>query len=155
MLELVRRDGSRHQVLFDEQDADLVASRTWAIKPNGRTTYAVTAGGKALRMHALIMGSPGVDHVNHNGLDNRRFNLRIATAGLNGANRRPTLGASSAYKGVSRYARLSRWQARIRVDGHLRYLGLFDSEEDAALAYNEAAIEAWGEFASVNEVRLK
>ncbi len=110
--------------------------------PNGRTT--------TIRMHSLIMGSPGVDHKNGDGLDNTRGNLRLATSVQNGANQRPNLGTSSAYKGVSWHRDRRKWQANIGVAGKQRYLGLFSDEEDAARAYDDAAREAFGEFALLN-----
>lgn len=110
--------------------------------PNGRTT--------TIRMHALIMGSPGVDHKNSDGLDNTRGNLRLANGFQNGANQRPNLGTSSTYKGVSWHVDRRKWQVNIQVAGKQRYLGLFTDEEEAARVYDAAAHEAFGEFALLN-----
>lgn len=100
-------------------------------------------------MHHVIMGRVKVDHKNHNGLDNRRENLRIANQAQNNANRRKDSGdCSSKYKGVTREN--NRWRARIKADEKRIHLGLFHSEEEAARAYDQAAKELFGEFALLN-----
>lgn len=95
------------------------------------------------------MGDPmcGVDHINGNGLDNRRVNLRLATSLQNQGNSRKRRNASSYYKGVSWYKPLKKWRAQIKVDKHVIHLGYFVSEEEAAIVYQEAAIAHFGEFA--------
>ncbi len=109
-------------------------------------------------MHRLILELPSyadmrvdVDHVNGDGLDNRRANLRITTRAQNLANSGGREG-SSTYKGVSFESQTSRWKAQITVDGRNRSLGRYDTEEEAATAYNLAAVEAWGEHARLNDV---
>lgn len=108
-------------------------------------------------MHRLLIYVPPgfeVDHINRNGLDNRRANLRTCTKSENAANREKVGGdTSSKYKGVHRRADSGKWMARIKVNGRRRSLGCFYSEEEAALAYNVAATEEFGEFARVNVVR--
>lgn len=91
------------------------------------------------------------DHINHNGLDNRKANLRLATHRQNLCNRRNTaLKAASRYRGVSLHKNTKRWTARIKVYGKTKYLGLFDDEIDAAKAYDAAARRFHGVFASLN-----
>jgi hypothetical protein len=102
-------------------------------------------------MHKLITGWPQTDHINHDGLDNRRGNLRPVTTIQNQQNRRPRAIASSKYKGVCRH-RDRKWLARICINGTQYHLGLFVTEEDAALAYNAAALEAFGEYAYLNQI---
>jgi hypothetical protein len=91
-------------------------------------------------MHVLIMGQPYVDHVNSNGLDNRRANLRPANQTQNAGNSRArqTPGKTSRYKGVFWERRRSHWVAKITDHGKLRSLGHFASEE------------VFGEFARLN-----
>ena len=149
--------------LVDDDDYELVSGYRWRVwerrrGPNGAIwgPYAVASvssrRGGCIQMHQLITGWPMTDHRNGNGLDNQRSNLRPATVAQNTQNARPQAGSSSRYKGVTWHKKLSKWQAEIKVGGKHRYLGVFVSEEDAALAYNVAALEAYGEYAYLNEV---
>lgn len=144
-----------------ESKYDQVMAYRWHVwqdrRPNGTMAgpYARTAlprnGGPATHvlMHQLIMGCKGVDHRNGYGLDNTGPNLRKATATEQMHNQGPRAG-SSAYKGVYWDRRAQRWHARIRADGKRRHLGYFTDEEDAARAYDTAAVELHGEFVRLN-----
>lgn len=141
--------------LVDIEDHDeVVAAGPWHVRPNGRTVYAqrrilrADGVGTTQQMHRFLTGWPHVDHRNHNGLDNRRRNLRAATQAENNRNTRPRLG-TSIFKGVSWNTRSRCWVAQIRL-GTTRSLGYFQAEEDAARAYDFAAWNAWGEFAWLN-----
>lgn len=108
-----------------------------------------------IRMHRLILGleygdSQQTDHQNHNTLDNRRDNIRIATSNQNGRNTKSHQDSTSQFKGVSWYKRLKKWQAAIYLNGKLKHLGFFTLERDAALAYNKVARKYFGEFAYLN-----
>jgi hypothetical protein len=141
--------------LIDKADADLVAGFNWRRNPVKGYIWA-ERGRFTLYMHRLIAGAgPGetVDHINRDPTDNRGANLRIATASQNGANRGPDrrkLGTTSRHKGVSWDKSRKKWGAYIHVDGKTRGLGRFDTEREAAVAYNKAALETWGEFARLN-----
>ncbi len=109
-------------------------------------------------MHRRILGMGpystdrrDVDHVNGDGLDNRRENLRATTRPQNLANTAGR-GGTSSFKGVSFESQTRRWKAQITVDGRHRGLGRYDTEEEAAFAYNAAAFEAWGDHARLNDV---
>ena len=103
-------------------------------------------------MHRVIAKAPrgmDCDHRNLNSLDNRKENLRVATRSQNNANRRKHKQNRSGFKGVGYHANTSDkvWEARIKVNGRLRYLGSYSNPEDAHAAYLKAATETFGEFA--------
>jgi hypothetical protein len=84
-----------------------------------------------------------VDHINGNKADNRWDNLRLATHGQNKAN------AGAMHRGLKgAYKVKNRWRSVIRADGYTQHLGYFDSEQDAHLAYVEAAKAVFGDFAN-------
>ena len=138
--------------IVDEADAGLVLSAgCWYAIRAPRTWYAVrSASGVRLHMHTLIADVKGPDHVNRNGLDNRRINLRTANQSQNCANQGVPSNNTSGYKGVTRNRANRKWKAQINVNGQYIYLGTFDDSAEAARAYNEAALEHFGEFAWLN-----
>ena len=91
-----------------------------------------------------------VDHINGNKSDNRISNLREATRSQNAMNQKLRVDSSSGYKGVTFDKRYKKWGARIKKNGVSYYLGSFDSPEKAAMAYNDATIDKYGEFAKLN-----
>jgi len=149
--------------IVDEPDYHKVAPYKWHML-GGR--YAVAkVGGKTILMHRLIMGDlPGTayDHRNGFGLDNRQSNLRKATQKENMRNCRkrqfhgkPDKITSSKYKGVSWRKDRHRWQAYIgspSAESSRQSLGCYATEEEAATAYNAAAIVRFGEFAKLNDI---
>lgn len=151
----------RHSVLIDASDFELVGKNAWSVLHghNGKLyAYRISGQTNAIYMHRLIAETPTgleTDHINGNGLDNRRANLRHATASQNRANlwkpRRPDGSPhTSIYKGVTLEKRYGHWVAKIKVAGKCRRIGDFDTQEEAARAYDAAAFEAWGEFARLN-----
>jgi len=151
--------------LVDEADFADVSRWNWcAIRSRSKagglySWYAIRgrapsdAGGKKapVSLHRYLLGEPPeeVDHCNRDGLDNRRENLRKATTQQNMMNS-PSRRGSSKFKGVSWWVRDRNWRASIRSDYKTIHLGRFTTEEDAALAYDEAARRLHGEFARVN-----
>ena len=147
--------------IVDPEDYDRLSKYKWHAQKGPQTWYAVhslTNGKKEKRkniqMHHLVIDvPPGMfcDHINHNGLDNREANLRAVTHTQNVWNRRKFKPYSrSKYKGVDWANDMKRCRARIRVNGKRMYLGSFESELDAAKAYDQAAQKYHGEFAALN-----
>lgn len=139
----------------DQEDYERLSAHKWyANTSHGEPKYAATnINGITVAMHRMILGvMPGVevDHLNGDGFDNRRRNLRIATGTENRRNVGIIKSNKSGYKGVDWHSRFRRWRAAIRVNGKRIHLGYFDTAEQGAAAYNEAAIKHHGEFAWVN-----
>jgi hypothetical protein len=142
--------------LVDASDyAAVMAAGPWQTNPDhGRRPYAqrnVRASGRhtTQSLHTFLTGWPLVDHINGDGLDNRRVNLREATRAENNRNRGLNRNNRSGYKGVAP-TKSGRWSARIKAHGTDRSLGTFATAEAAARAYDDAARELFGEFARPN-----
>jgi hypothetical protein len=130
-------------------------SASVSIRSDGsKSVYAKRhPGGKAIYLHRLIMNAKNgehVDHVNGNGLDCRKENMRICTNTENQYNKRPQSGGTSKYKGVYWEKSRSKWHASIMLNKKRFPLGRFTSEIDAARAYDAAALKYFGEFARIN-----
>lgn len=146
--------------IVDTEDYDGLNKRKWCFQKGTTTCYAVRNGKigdkhVTLRMHRLILDIPkgmDTDHRNHNGLDNRKCNLRLCSRAENQCNRLPTRGCASRFKGVSQNG--AGWQARIHKNNKRIQLGTYKSEIDAAKAYNDKAKELFGEFARLNDIRI-
>mgnify|MGYP001606453598 CR=1 FL=1 len=144
--------------LVDAEDYEYLNQFKWhAHKYKNGGGYYVARGikknEKKVFMHQEVLKPPkGMypDHINRDGLDNRRWNLRICTTSQNGINKGKQKNNTSGYKGVCWHKRDEKWQARIKVDKKPMYLGYFNTKEEAALAYNEAAKQYFGEFAKLN-----
>ena len=146
--------------IVDPADFYKLSQYKWRVKKEVNTAYALRAEYKArttIMMHRQIMNAKKdifVDHINHNGLDNRKANLRFATCRQNAWNSRKIGNrGNSQYKGV-RWNKISKkWQSTI-CDNNSRkiHLGFFDDEKAAARVYNEAAQKRRGEFALLNDV---
>lgn len=120
-------------------------------RKNGRVIYAKRHVLRATQyMHSAILSAPGhfTDHVDYDGLDNRRHNLRLVTPRQSAWNRRP-IGGASRFKGVY-LDRSGKWAAAIKDGPKVRYLGIFPDEESAARAYDEVARERFSPYAYLN-----
>jgi hypothetical protein len=142
--------------LIDDDDFETVSRFKWCCdrqKDMRSPIYAITWNkGKIMRMHRLILNAqPGqlVDHINGNGLDNRRSNIRICTIAENAHNIHKTRG-KSIFKGVSWHDKHKIWDVTITLDCTRIYIGTYKNELEAALAYDEAARKYHGVFASLN-----
>jgi hypothetical protein len=145
--------------ILDQQDYYRFGCFKWEISGNDNKFYAVRnvkAGSSrttTVRLHRLILNAPQdlvVDHINGDSLDNRRANLRLATHSQNCCNKKKRENTSSRFMGVCFEKSKNKWCVRIRHSGKRIWLGRFDSEIDAAKAYDEAAKKYHGEFARLN-----
>lgn len=148
--------------LIDNQDADFLSGYVWHLHKTGHSTYlrgykkGQPGASKAQKyLHRLITDAPAgmdVDHINGDGLDNRRENLRVCTRSQNNANRHRTQSKSSPIKGVHFEKCTGRWRAEVHCNGKRHTLGRFDRIEDAAAAYAAKAAELFGNFANASGV---
>ena len=150
--------------IVDAADYNRLNKYKWCLSKIPRTNYALTrikarrvkgklTKRKAMLMHRFILNAPRhlvVDHKNHNGLDNRKQNLRLCTRAENNRNRRTFRKGTSKYKGVSWDKKRKLFLAAIRCNGKYYNLGRFKSEIEAAKAYDKKARELFGEFACLN-----
>lgn len=151
-------------VLIDDEDFELVNQYTWHIQKGHSTFYAVSNywkwcnGNKkciTICMHRLIMGVKNkkifIDHKDHNGLNNQKYNLRSCTHSQNARNRVANIGR--LYRGThlrKKTTTINKWTASISYNKKSFFLGYFKTEKEAALAYNQKAVELHGEFANLN-----
>ena len=143
-------------ILVDEDDLPRIldVNNYWNVlthKHGGKAVYT-TVNTEIFYLHRLITNAPPhlmVDHRNVNGLDNRKDNLRLCNNQQNCMNQKPRNGRK--YKGISKLPS-GRYRARVTIEGSHFHLGVFKTEELAALAYNEWAIKIYGEYARLNVV---
>ena len=146
--------------LVDDEDYDsLISMGKWTYQRCGYAVKFKNLGkfngkqkNKMISMHRVINRTPegiGTDHIDGNKLNNQRFNLRTATSSQNNANK-PVKKHTSIYKGVHWFRKA--WKATIRTKSGRVHLGYFKNEHEAAIAYNNAAIEHHGAFAWINKI---
>lgn len=138
------------RVFVDEDLWHKFSSINWYINVNGYTENA-----KLGLIHRIVMNAKKdelVDHINNNRNDNRRCNLRIAEYGVNSHNRSKQTGKSSRYIGVSFDKNNKKWSAGISHQNKKYHLGSFENEIDAAEAYNQKAIELYGDYSNLNQL---
>lgn len=144
--------------IVDDEDYERVSQYKWYANRIGSNIYAVRSEGgrvnrKFIFLHRFIIDAPKnsmVDHINRNGLDCRRENLRFATKSQNMRNRGPNANNSSGFKGVSWDGKRRKWQANITIQGKQIGLGRYETAREAAHAYDDAARKYHGEFAWTN-----
>lgn len=142
--------------IVDPEDYELVSQFRWTAQNNNgygwyarRSTHKYPA--EHMLLHRFLMNPPTdkvIDHINGNGLDNRRINLRVCTQGENNYNSRDTT-SRSRFKGVTWHKHTGKWQARISFGCRQTYLGIFATEEEAYAAYCAASAKYHGEFGRI------
>lgn len=146
----------RKVAVVDDKDYGLLLSYKWRLGRSGANWYArASQNYQELKMHRMILGlrlhdGIQVDHINHDGLDNRRCNLRTCCASENQMNQRAQRKKTSIYKGVFWDKNSKKWRAQIVCRGNQEYIGLFSIEEQAARAYDEKAKVLFGNFSCGN-----
>lgn len=145
----IYRCSNGRQFIFDECDYPFFANALCTVDERG---YVTTNRKKDLISHLLLgVGNDVVvDHINGNPFDNRRENLRIASSVQNHWNYRLSERNTTGYKGIYKDKKIDRYHSRICANGKRYYLGAFDTAEEAAQAYDNAARELFGEFATLN-----
>jgi hypothetical protein len=139
------------QALVDDDDFEKVNKYNWCLSKYNHASYALRHDGKKrMLMHRLIMDCPegkDIDHINGNGLDNRKCNLRICSRSENMMNSGLYETNTSGFRGVHWDKQQMKWRARIHKDGKKINLGRFDSKEEAARVRDAKVKELFGDFA--------
>lgn len=143
------------EATVDAADIGLISGISWCASKNRNTTYATATmrdngSQKWVGMHRLITGAETgqvVDHIDGNGLNNTRRNLRVCTNQQNIFNQGIRTTNRSGYKGVHWNKSLGKWRAQIQIDGKIKSLGCFDDVNEAAMAYRAASNKLHGKYA--------
>lgn len=143
--------------VLDADDAEKVNGFKWTadVQAGGTIIYAhrmtrVNGARKKVSLHRLIMNAPAgvfVDHIDCDGLNNRKSNLRLVTPAQNKMNCRPSSKSEHGFKGIWRDKGTNKWRASIKHQGKASSLGFFETPEEASAAYFSAAKNLFGEFA--------
>jgi hypothetical protein len=148
--------------IVDDEDFDYLNQWKWYASKDRYKFYAVRnitiskGKQKSISMHRLISNNINTkmhtDHLNGNGLDNRKINLRICTHSQNLMNSKLRKDSTSGFKGVTYCKRNNKYASVIKLNRKLIWLGYFIDPIDAARAYNDAALKYHGEFAHINKI---
>jgi hypothetical protein len=146
--------------LVDDEDYEYLNQWKWCCQSQEFIDYAIRCiygeiGHTTIRMHRVILHAKQgqiIDHINHNGLDNRKLNLRFCTCSQNNINRIRQNNNTSGFRGIFRAWRKTkpRWGAHLQLNGKIKHAGYYDSPEEAARAYDLIAKTYFGEYAVLN-----
>lgn len=159
--EIINRKGEKFIIIFDDEDIDIwnfckwsvykdnrIRGTKWNSKKNKYENFYLYR--KIMEKYDNINGLD-IDHINHNILDNRKCNLRACSHSKNMMNQQTQIkNKTSIYKGVRFYKRTNKWVSQIKINQKYNHIGFFTSEIEAAKAYDNKAIELFGEFANLN-----
>jgi hypothetical protein len=158
-IKLGGKKGAGMVALVDDEEFERVNKYKWRLDINGKNKYAlsniyINNKKTTIRLHRFIFNLNKnikcIDHINHNGLDCRKINLRVCSYSQNQGNRMPTIGCTSKFKGVYWDKSRNKWLCEITPNKKKKHIGRFENEIDAAKAYDEKAREVYGEFAYTN-----
>lgn len=153
----IKLANNRGIALVDDEDYEILSKYSWCLNPKegayAQTNIRVDGKRKTMFMHRFLLKLTNgyiADHIDGNGLNNQKANLRIVTPSQSCMNRSKFKNSSSKYKGVSWRKDQNKWAAYIRLNKKQIHLGYFESEINGAEAYNKAAKKLFGEFANLN-----
>lgn len=147
--------------IVDDEDYESLIKFKWHAywNPSSKTFYANRMSSSnpgprgIIRMHRVIMNCPNgmyIDHINKNTLDNRKENLRICNKSQNAGNSKLRVDNKTGYKGIRYVQKMNRWVVYMTQNGNYIHIGTYKSKIEAALAYDDAASDHFGEFARLN-----
>lgn len=147
--------------IIDDEDYEIVSQYRWYLLKGKNTEYACHKKTEnaislpTILMHRLVMNAPKgsqIDHINGDGLDNRKCNLRFCSHQENSRNSPKNWRGTSKYKGVGLCKRRKKWRARIKLNNKQVEIGCYNTEIEAATAYNMVALANFRQFARLNYI---
>lgn len=154
-MKLIKASNCEKYIMVDDEDYDYLNQFNWTVYLDYKKFYAHrNVKKKIYKMHRVILNifdkNISVDHIDGDGLNNQKANLRACTQQQNSRNRSKQRNNSSGFKGVTWHKGDKKWQAQVLINRKMKYLGSFSSAEEAAKVYDEFVIKTFKEFAITN-----